>query len=512
MALREYLSKQTQLFWAPPEDVLPPDHLCFVIDEIVEQLDFSSLPDRSKTRGHPAYDPRLLTKILFYGYATGTFSSRALMRACREHLPYTFLTRQQFPDFRTISDFRKDNRDFVERAFVQIVKLAQELGLRKMGTVALDSTKIKANASRAATLRDEKLEEEIDKALKEAIEIDREEDKKFGRDKTGEEQPEGLRSAKERLRRLKEAKKKLEEKERAFINVTDPETTFESKGKALIPSYTAQAAISEDGIIVDASVRDNPSDSGGLPEAIEHMKENLEQTPDRLLADSGYYSIKNLKLLKEEDIEGYIPSQQQARDSKDKYEEKPFSREHFTYDPKRDLYICPSGKELLLWRKNKKYINYRGISCTGCPCEKECIRGKSPYRIVSRSVDEQVLEEMRERIKSEEGKLIYAKRKTMIEPLFGHIKHNLRFRQFMRRGRQAVQVEWLLLCIGKNIRTLAKNMSGKSLLPVAEVVRLPKVGGVETLHSALSQVVFIFRALFRWKRSVPSAQNCFCML
>ena len=114
MAIKKYNPEQCLLFWAPPQDVLPSDHLCFIVDEIVEQLDFSTLPDRRKTAGNPAYDYRLLSKILFYGYATGTFSSRKLMYSTREHLPYVYLARHQTPDFRTISDFRKDNWEFIK--------------------------------------------------------------------------------------------------------------------------------------------------------------------------------------------------------------------------------------------------------------------------------------------------------------------------------------------------------------------------------------------------------------
>jgi len=111
-----------------PRYILPEDHLCFVVDEIVERLDLSIFPDKAGTVGAPAYHPCLLVKVLFYGYATGTFSSRGLMRAVRENLAYTFLTRQQFPDFRTISDFRKDNLEVIKNIFMQIVRVSREMG------------------------------------------------------------------------------------------------------------------------------------------------------------------------------------------------------------------------------------------------------------------------------------------------------------------------------------------------------------------------------------------------
>jgi len=468
MALREYRPQQHHLFWSPPEEVLPPDHLCFIVDEIVEQLDLGRLPDRRKTAGSPAYDPRLLVKILFYGYATGTCSSRQLMRACREQLPYTYLARQQYPDHRTISDFRKENREFLHEAFVEIVRLAGEMGLGRLGTVALDSTRLRANASRAATI----MAQELERALQEAERIDQEEDARYGKDSSGDEQPEGLRTSSQRLERLRKAKERLVEKPRKTINTTDPEATFEAQGTALIPSYCAHAVVNEEGLIVDAFVRNNPADYDGLVEATGHLKQTLQEKPERLLADSGYYSIKNLELLKDQGIEGYIPSTQQARDAKDKFAPQKFAKKAFHYDPQRDVYLCPLGKELVFWRTNRKlgHRNYRGTCCEECAARKECVRGKKPYRIVCRSHQEEIMQEMHERMESEEGKRIYARRKTLVERIFGHIKYNLKFRQFLLRGRQAVESEWLLLCIGMNIRKIRAFLNRTLLSPITRRV------------------------------------------
>ena len=206
MALREYNPTQQVMFWLPPRDVLPEDHLCFVVDEIVEQLDLSIFPDKTETVGAPAYHPRLLIKVLFYGYATGTFSSRGLMRAVRENIAYTYLTRQQFPDFRTISDFRKDNLPVIKDIFIQIVRVSREMGMVKLGRVAIDGTKLKANANKEKTYTEDELKkeiEEIDKALKEGIRIDEEEDNKHGRNNSGEEMPEKLRKSYRRIEKLK---------------------------------------------------------------------------------------------------------------------------------------------------------------------------------------------------------------------------------------------------------------------------------------------------------------------
>ena len=470
MALRDYQPHQGYLFWSPPQDVLPKDHLCFIVEELVEQLDLSVLPDRSKTPGSPAYDPRILIKVLLYGYATGTFSSRQLMRACREQLPYTFLTRQQYPDHRTISDFRKANRAFIHDAFRQIVQMAEALGMVQLGTVALDSTRIRANASREATIKTDRIDDEIARALEEAIKLDEAEDEKYGRDRTGDEQPEGLRTPEERrkrlakvvgrMKRLKGARDAVEGTKRNSVNMTDTEATFEKKGRALLPVYSAHATSTEDGVIVDAFVHDNPADYEGLPKTVDHIKERCKEPPARVLADSGYYSKKNLMRLQEEGIEGYIPSSGQARDAKDMYEPRRYSKDKFRYDEAGDLYICPMGKELPYRRTNKSTGDrmYRRASCAGCPALPECVRGKKPYRRICRSAQEELMLEMRERMESPEGKAIYGKRKTIIEPRFGHIKKNLGFQQFNLRGRWGAEIEWLMLCMGINIRKIGKTL------------------------------------------------------
>ena len=516
MALKEYHPEQQLLLWAPPQDVLPPDHLCFIVDEIVEQLDLTALPDRRKTPGHPAYDARVLVKILFYGYATGTFSSRKLMKACQEGLPYTFLTREQFPDFRTISDFRKDNRKVIEDLFVQIVRLAYDMGVANLGTVALDSTKIRANASRRATFRTEEFEREIAQFLQQGVGVDEDEDNRFGKEKTGEEQPEQLRTSKQRLQRLKQVLKRVAEQERNFVNVTDPESGFQAKGKALIPSYNAQAVVDKNGVVVDACVRSNPADYDGLPQAVENIQNNLSATPSRLLSDSGFHSKKNLKLLEEEQIEGYIPSQQQARDSKDKYQPSKFSKDKFSYDAENKCYVCPAGEKLTLWRTSNSARQYlfRGGSCPQCRYLTQCVRGQTPHRIISRSFDEQIMDRMRQRMESEQGKEIYSQRKWMIEPLFGHFKHNLKFRQFLTRGKRSVETEWLLLCIANNIRKVGHLLLKPPLRPAvaqANVGEIPLVRANDCLTQALSSALTSLRTAFMGKTGSFRHKFTFCV-
>jgi transposase len=462
MALREYSPKQKIMFWLPPQDTLPEDHLCFVVDEIVEQLDLSYIPDKSGTVGAPAYDSRLLIKVLFYGYATGTFSSRGLMKAVRENLAYTFLTRQQFPDFRTISDFRKDNLPAIKDIFIQIVRVSREMGMVKLGRVAIDGTKLKANANKEKTYTEDELKkeiEEIENALREGIEIDCEEDKKYGGNNSGEEMPGHLRRSYQRAEKLKSAINELKSKGTRRINLTDPDSKCMHEGKYEM-DYNCQASVDDEkGIIISADVTTSPADQTQLKPQVEQIEVNTGKLPEKLVADAGYHSVNNLSYLEEKSIDGYIPDADQARAKKRKYKGKGqlFHKNKFRYIKEEDVYLCPQGKELTRWlyHKQQRLTIYRGEGCKVCISRGLCTRSKCGIRLISRHDNEEILERMRIKMESEEGKGEYRKRGMTIEPLFGHFKENLKFRQFYCRGRLKVLGEFLLLCIGYNIKKIA---------------------------------------------------------
>lgn len=463
MAIRGYQPDQEILFWPTPREILPQDHLCFVVDEVVERLDLSALPDRSETVGAPAYDPRLLIKVLFYGYATGTFSSRALRKAIQENAAYTYLTRGQCPDFRTISDFRKDHRGFLRAAFVQIVKICQQMGMVKLGRVALDGTKIRANASNQKTFTKEELErqrERIEEALRAGIQKDDEEDRRYGEGRSGEELPEHLSSRERRLKRLEEVFEELRARGLEKINVTDPDCRYMSNQGRLETSYNCQAAVDEtQQIIVGLDVVSAPADSHQLKPQAEQIEATTGEKPEKLLVDAGYHSVENVAYLEVQGIDGYMPDEDLSRSKKVKYrgKEQFFDKRHFRYDREQDVYICPVGEKLVRWREQpwRKLTLYRGIACEPCQHHNRCLRQASTIRTVCRFDQEEAFQRMREKMESEAGRAEFRRRGALVEPIFGHFKSNLRFRQFHCRRRAGALGEFLLLCIGHNIRKLA---------------------------------------------------------
>jgi len=467
MAVRNYQPQQFMLFFSNPNDILGQDHLCFVVDDIVEHLDLSALTNKQGTVGAPCYDYRLLIKVLFFGYATGTFSSRKIMKSTQENIAYIYLTRQQAPNFRTISDFRKNQQSFLEETFTKIVKAAKEIGLIKLGTVSLDSTKIRANASNQKSFTQEELKEQkkrIRDAINEAIKTDEAEDKLYGEDKTGDELPEDIKDQKKRLEKIKQALGKAKELNQEKINLTDHDANFMKSNGVIQTNYNCQLAVdNKTNIVVSSEVKTSPADSHELKTQVETIEQTLETKPKELLADSGYYSVNNLIYLEENRIKGYLPHPDYSRDRKEKFKSKPhlFDKQSFKYNRIKDQYICPEGK--VLYKKTvqskKGLILYQAKNCQQCSKKTLCLRGKTKPRIISRYTREDLIIEMRNRLATKSGKNKYKQRAPAAETPFGHIKKNLGFRQFLCRGQPCVSTEFKLLCIGYNIRKIAPLIS-----------------------------------------------------
>ena len=214
-----YDPDQQLLLPAALQEWLPPGHLAYFISDVVDQLDLSDITSRyeQERRGGPPYHPRMIVKVLLYGYCTGVASSRRIARRLHEDIAFRVLAANNTPDFRTISDFRKDHLEALAELFLQVLELCQQAGLVKLGHVALDGTKVRANASRHKAMsygrmkeKEARLQAEVDELLRKAQEVDEEEDRRYGKDRRGDELPEELAFREGRLRRIREAKAALE--------------------------------------------------------------------------------------------------------------------------------------------------------------------------------------------------------------------------------------------------------------------------------------------------------------
>ncbi len=422
---RPYYPEEDLLLPPSLRDWLPEKHLAYFVSDVVDNLDLSAMDAvyGNEKRGQPPYDPLMMTKVLVYGYCVGVFSSRRIERRLVEDIAFRVLAADNQPNFRTISDFRKIHLKTLEGLFEQVLKIALEAGAMQVGRVALDGTKVKANASKHKAMsydrmveKEKQLKAEVKQLLGQAEAADAEEDARYGKDRGGDELPAELERRETRLKKIKEAKRALEErarqkaaaegsdpkqakaKEKDQYNFTDPESRIMKGADGFVQAFNAQAAVEPDWqLIVGQTVTQAANDKEQLTPMVEVIEQQSGQRPEEVLADSGYCSEKNLEALEsagnpERRIEGYIATERQKH------------REH--REP------CPKG-----------------------PLPKDATR----------------VDRMRRKLKTKAGKAVYAARKAIVEPVFGQIKQARGFRQFLLRGIEKVRGEWALVCLTHNI-------------------------------------------------------------
>ena len=457
-----YNQQQPLLFPPHIKDKLPDDHLAVIINDVVEQLDLTSLYRTIPSEGHPSYHPKMMLKVLIYAYATGSFSSRKIAKALYESIPYIYLSGWQNPDFRTISDFRKNNLKEFKVLFKQVVTFCNQLGLIKLGHIAIDGTKIKANASDAKTYDEKRIEKEIEKLITEAKVIDDKEDSLYGKNYSGDEIPQEVCKQHDRIKKLTQLKEKLSQSGKEKVNRTDPDASFMKTTSGIKTSYNAQVAVDEERMIITANdVVNQASDVDQLDSMVDQSIENTGCRMKELSADAGYSSGENLKKLEEKTIDAYIPDrayQSTIRTGKDPREDR-FHKENFCYDEEKDIFTCPEGKTLhfscFQKRQGKEPLRiYQCFQSKECSCFNQCTDNRNG-RTISRHPHEKELKAMREKLDSKAGKAIYAKRKKIVEPVFGVIKSVIGFTSFSLRGSVKVKGEFNLISLAYNLRKIA---------------------------------------------------------
>lgn len=437
---REWSPDQVFMFPPSPQDWLPEGDLVYFLLDTVASLDLRSFFDyyERESRGQPPFHPRMMVTLLLYCYATGTRSSRKIMRRCQVDVACRIIVGNDIPDFRTISEFRRIHLTRLEALFVEVLKLCALAGLASVGTIALDGTKVKANASRHKAMsydrmqqEEARLKEEIGKLLAEAESADATEDAAHGPDRRGDELPEELARRQTRLSKIQEAKTLLEERARSEaaekaarreaeekpspkvapadaipepkdqINFTDPESRImKTSNKGWDQCGNAQAVANEDQIILAADVTDQTNDKRQVVPMVDQTQANLEsagvtQAIGTAVIDSGYYSEANTSALESRGIDGYIATERLKH-----HEEIP-----------------------------------------------EAPRGRIPAGLSPK-------QRMARKLRTKKGRAEYAKRKGIIEPVFGQLKQVLGFRQFSLRGLVSMRGEWRLICTVHNILKL----------------------------------------------------------
>ena len=422
---RTYLPEQDLLLPPSLREWLPEDHLAYFVSDVVDQLDLSAIESvyEEDDRGQPPYHPRMMTKVLLYGYCVGVFSSRKLQKRLMEDVAFRLLAAGNQPDFRTLSDFRKKHLGALEKLFQQVLRLTLETGTMKLGRVVLDGSKVKANASKHKAMSygrmketEKRLREEVRRLLHQAEAADQEDDRRYGRDRRGDELAEELRRRESRIRRIRQAQRALEERAReqahsegqdksqskpspkTQYNFTDPESRIMKGADGFVQAYNTQVAVEPVfQLIVGQAVTPTVNDKQQLVPLIERIEEQSGQKPEEVLADSGYCSEENLRYLGKRKIIGWVATEK---------------RKHS--EPRRP---CPRGP---------------------LPAE----AGE--------------VQRMKRKLETQVGTAVYATRKIVVEPVFGQIKQVRGFRQFLLRGLEKVRGEWALICLTHNLLKLHK--------------------------------------------------------
>jgi transposase len=485
---RPWHPDQQYLLPPAPRDWLPEEHLVFFVLDLVESLDLSAIEDvvhAKDSRGTRPYDPRMMVALLLYGYTTGVPSSRRLERATHEDVAFRVLTAEQHPDHTRISEFRRQHLAALEALFVQVLHLCVEAGMVRLGHVALDGTKVQANASKHKAMsyermvaREAQLTTEVEALLTRAEQIDGQEDARWGKGRRGDELPEELAIRQRRLTKLREAKARLEEgakfaraqklrsraekakiealeadeenleralkkatdavvvaqaaerqvqttqserddtstrsrtvdempvhrvkhlasgipKAKAQLNFTDPESQIMKSGSGFLQGYNGQAAV-DDGsqVIVAQGLSHQAPDVEYLRPMVQNIEEMMGRLPRKLSADNGYWSEDNARFCTEVGIDAYIAT------GRLKHGEAP-----------------------------------------------PPVRGRPPRSLEAKG-------RMRRKLRTKAGRAVYAKRKAIVEPVFGQCKEGRGFRRFLLRGVSKARSEWSLICTGHNLLKL----------------------------------------------------------
>ena len=450
-----------QPFLLPPslQDWLPEDHLARFIADVALALDLSMIYgcyERRDGRGKAAYHPLMMVRVLLYGYCVGIMSSRRIERCTYEDLAFRYLSADQHPDHDTIAGFRQQHLTALAQLFTQVLQLCNQAGLVKLGHVAIDGTKLKANASKHKAMSYERMEEkerqlkaEVEKLLAQAAETDAAEDGLYGKGKRGDELPAELARRESRLKKITEAKAALEKQAReraeaakkaaeeklaqrlkkeqergrkfggrppqvpdpeqakpeptAQRNFTDPESRIMPDGAnkgCFVQAYNAQAAVDgQNQIIVAAGITQDTNDKRQLLPLLEQVEKNLGRKPEAVTADAGYFSEAALT---DEKVNGV------------------------------DLLVPPD-----------RLKHGAAAALLSPPADSPPVAGAKTLPEI-----------MRERLGSPEGHAIYKLRKQIVEPVFGQIKEARRIRAFLLRGLGKVQAEWQLICATHNLLKL----------------------------------------------------------
>jgi len=457
-----YIASNKGQDWLIPKsirDMIAKDHICFLVEDFVESLEFSRFDLIYGGAGHPAYHPKIIMKTLVYGMLCRTRSSRRLAKAAKENFVFMYLAEKANPDFRTIARFRKGNSEFVRDAFKKTVELADKNRLIDLSFLSIDGSTMKANAGSKRYFDKkglDKLDRAVDKMIKEDIALDELEDELFGDNAddglTGMDRKDIKRivreynQSKDRKKIKKNIGKAKGELDRYFlkkVSVSDPESrAMQTKKRFSELSYNTQLSVSRNQIIIANDITQDRHDAHQFIPQIKNVKDNIRlRRGTKIALDCGYSDGINIRYAQDNKIDLYVPSRAQAQglDGKD----ETLNHDNYEYDKKRDAIYCEEH-----WFKRSGYYERKDGKKIWTFYSKELKKKKDiPYYFIERL-------RMKKKMERKESKKTYNLRKITVEPVYGNIKQNLGFREFLLRGVEKVKIEFNLVCIAHNLQKI----------------------------------------------------------
>lgn len=457
------------------DDYISDDNPVRVIDAYVEQLDVAALNfafAKAPGVGRPPYNPKVLLKLYLYGYLNRIRSSRRLEHETNRNFEVIWLLEKQHPDFKTIADFRKNNKQALKEIFKDFNNLCKKWGLFGKETVAIDGSKFRASNSKKNNYNKKKLERhqkytnsKIERYLEELDQNDTLEEQ--DRKPSSEEINQRIEELKKRENRFDQLKQKLEASGQNEISTIDPDARLMSNGKGGVEvSYNVQTTVdAKHKLVCDFEVTNEANDSGKLGQMALRAKEILETEELEVLADKAYYETTCLKTCAENAIRPYVSKQKRANSTGD----AKYYADRFCYDPEKDHYLCPNGDILTKTktRKNrsKELLGYEysnNKACQGCPVKNRCTKSKKG-RTIFRSKEQDFLDSID--LKSKEDFAKYKQRQMIVEHPFGTIKRGWDAAYFLTRGTESVTTETALTYLAYNFRRVI------NILGVEEMVK-----------------------------------------
>jgi len=499
---KAYTQNQVYLFPPSLEDMIAVNHPVRVVSEVIDRINIDVIIKKYKGGGASSYHPRMLLKLLVYGYLNNVYSSRRLEASVKENIYFMWLTGMVQPDHHTINRFRSERlRNILKEVFAQVVLLLVESGHVSLQEIYTDGSKIESVANRYSFVWGKAIKtsrERIRQQLKELWSYTQ----KVAAQEKGDDTPPDFekidsREVKATIEKIdaalkdkeisKEVKQKLnyakkhwpaklkqykkQEKILAGRNSyskTDTGATFMRmkedymKNGQLKPAYNAQISTNNQ-FVVNYSLHTNAGDTKTLIPHLEQHKSLYKRLPQVQVADAGYGSEENYQYLQKQGVEAYVKPADFDRKQKKKWRPNVFATEELQYNADKDEYICPSDKPMKktgqLRKKERGFVKtysiYQAKGCKNCPLKDACHKQKGNRIIKVNHKGQQLKKQAHERLKTERGIYYRKKRPADVEPVFGNIKYNKNFKRFSLKGIDKTEIEWGLVCIAHNLKKIA---------------------------------------------------------